>query len=134
MHTFKELKSARPDTDMSLAVVEMGQTGELDAQHAAEAARVILSIRESPDPSDHPQSGRSHWLLLLSIGRNASILRNPRRSVSVGREAVCFLDKFAKACDPDFVDLSVLEDLVRRVAHWLAPCSGMVQKPQAASR
>jgi hypothetical protein len=46
MHTFKELKSARPDTDMSLAVVEMGQKGELDAQHAAEAARAILSIRE----------------------------------------------------------------------------------------
>jgi hypothetical protein len=31
---------------MSVAVVQMGKKGELDAQHAAEAARAILSIRE----------------------------------------------------------------------------------------
>jgi hypothetical protein len=52
MHTFKELKSARPDTDMSLAIVEMGQKGELDAQHAAAAARAILSIRERYPPAE----------------------------------------------------------------------------------
>jgi hypothetical protein len=48
--------------------------------------------------------------LLLGSDRPKTLsLRNPRRSVSVGREAVCFLHKFAKACDPDFVSVPVLE-------------------------
>jgi hypothetical protein len=44
-------------------------------------------------------------------------LRDPRRRVSVGREAVCFLGKFAKACDPDFVSVPVLEYLMYCVVH-----------------
>jgi hypothetical protein len=73
---------------------------------------------------------------LLLYDGNASILRNPRRSVSVGREAVCFSGKFAKACDPDFVSLPVLEDLVRRVTH-VAPLSvsgGLISSPNPNSR
>jgi len=56
--------------------------------------------------------------LLLGSDRPKTLsLRNPRRSVSVGREAVCFLHKFAKACDPDFVSVPVLEYLVYCIVH-----------------
>ena len=67
--------------------------------------------REAAGPSNHPQTGRSHWLLLLLNGRNAPILRDPRRSIKVGGEAVCLLDEIAETGDPDLVGLPVLEDL-----------------------
>jgi len=57
------------------------------------------------------------YLLLGSDRPKTLSLRNPRRSVSVGREPVCFLGKFAKACDPDFVSVPVLEYLVCCVIH-----------------
>jgi hypothetical protein len=44
-------------------------------------------------------------------------LRNPRRRVCVRREAIGFLDKFAQACDPDFVDVPFLEYLTYCFVH-----------------
>jgi hypothetical protein len=71
-----------------------------------------------PARSDHSHVWRRYRLLLLGSDRPKSLsLRNPRRSVSVGQEAVCFLHKFAKACDPDFVSVPVLEYLVYCVVH-----------------
>jgi hypothetical protein len=66
--------------------------------------------------SDHSHVWR-RYLLLGSDRLKTLSLRNPRRSVSVGREAVCFLGKFAKACDPDFVSVPVLEYLMYCVIH-----------------
>ena len=68
--------------------------------------------------SDHSHVWRRYRLLLLGSNRPKTLsLRNPRRSVSVGRETACFLGKFAKACDPDFVSVSVLDYLVYCVIH-----------------
>jgi hypothetical protein len=61
---------------------------------------------------------QKYRLLLLGSDRPKTLsLRNPRLSVSAGREAVCLLDKFPKACDPDFVSVPVLEYLVDCVVH-----------------
>src|SRR5664279_6258494 len=72
--------------------------------------------------SDHPHVWRRYRLLLLGSDRvKTPSLRDPRRRISVGREAVCFLHEFAKACDPDFVSVPVLEYLVYCVVHRRGP-------------
>jgi hypothetical protein len=67
--------------------------------------------------SNHPQVRWIDRLLLLVSDGNALRLRNPRCGIGAGREAVRFLNKTAKACDPHFVSITVLENLVCRVAH-----------------
>jgi hypothetical protein len=66
-----------------------------------------------------PQMGRSQRLLSLLDDGKTPILLDPRRSIFVGRKAVCFLDETTEARDPDLVGLTLLEDLVRRVVHRL---------------
>lgn len=45
-HTFGALKTAKSDKDMSIAAVEIGKKGKLNAQHASDAAKALLSIRD----------------------------------------------------------------------------------------
>src|SRR4051812_11267420 len=65
--------------------------------------------------------GRSQRLLSLLDNGKTPILLDPRRSIFVRREAICFLDETTQAGDPDLVGPPLLEDLVRRVVHWAAP-------------
>jgi hypothetical protein len=58
------------------------------------------------------------FLLLGSDGAKPLSLGNPRSSVIEGLEAISLFGKAAEACDPDFVGLPVVENLIPRVAHW----------------
>ena len=82
------------------------------------AAPIIIPASVRRAKSDHPHVWRSYRLLLLCSDRPKTLsLRNPRRSVSAGRESACFLGKLAKTCDPDFVRIAVLKYLVSCVIH-----------------
>jgi hypothetical protein len=69
-----------------------------------------------------PEIRRSNRLPLPLDDGKAYSLRDPGRGISVGREALGFLDKMTKARDADFVSVPVVEDLVRGITHERYPC------------